>query len=345
MLKLLFSLMLISATVFGQDSLFYCENITSQEQYNFPVFHSKQRPLVAEKINQLLQISELRMLKGFEENNIFESVTVDDHSIYGRRISILDSVLDISKKLISVKFKISSCGSTCNYWTTYYNFNSGNGDMIQLEDIITDSLYNDFQKYIASKVVDQIKKGFYKDTPDSCSGDAWCNFTIKLVNNLSSFDEFYIKDNTLYVDCIEYFHKNMLPSDMTETLTAFSSQELKMYLNDFGKSIFGITDSISRFRSNRLPQLYSGKIGTEQIIMVLNDDGLESIQGEYVYTKYGHGIFISGRKVKDWIEMDEYDSAGKKVGQMEATIKGMEILGTWSNVDKSKTYPFFIKRR
>jgi hypothetical protein len=133
---------------------------------------------------------------------------------------------------------------------------------------------------------------------------------------------------------------------MNQTVSKFSTKEIKIYLNEFGKCLFGLTnDTISKFHSKNIHQVYTGEIGNENVIMVLNLNGIEFVEGEYVYQKYGHGIFIDGKKVNDWFEMDEYDSSGTKSGKIEATLKDMEIKGSWSNTDNTKTYPFFVKRK
>ena len=108
------------------------------DQFSFPIFSNRTNKYAAQKINQTMQLSELEILKGFETKSIFERVSYDGGGIYGNKVSIKFDVFDNTDRILSVQFNETSCGATCAYWVKYYNFNSGNGDLIQLKDLFTE---------------------------------------------------------------------------------------------------------------------------------------------------------------------------------------------------------------
>ncbi|MDJ1467959.1 hypothetical protein [Xanthocytophaga flava] len=97
---------------------------------SFPVFTDSTNSLAVQKINQMLQIVELELVKSAKQRNIFEQASFDDGTIYGGKVILTPTIYQNSDRLLSIGFWNSSCGATCAYWVSYYNFNPGNGDLI-----------------------------------------------------------------------------------------------------------------------------------------------------------------------------------------------------------------------
>jgi hypothetical protein len=80
---------LIVQSTTGQKNYFSTKTITtSDKSFSFPVFYNEKNLLAAEKINQLLQLSELELLAGHEKENIFEIVTNNPSALYGPKATI-----------------------------------------------------------------------------------------------------------------------------------------------------------------------------------------------------------------------------------------------------------------
>lgn len=308
--------------------------------FSFPIF-SKSNKFVAKKINQTLQITELNILKGFETNNIFEEVSIDDGTIYGGKLEITFTIQNNSNRLLSVKFAESSCGATCHYWVDYYNFNSGNGDIIQLKDLFTENGYKTFFNFVTKRRIAHLKKELTKKIK---ADEREYFYDIIGCYERDDLIDYYIKNNTLYIDGENCFSKNQKFSGI-KTISRFRLKEFKNYLNGYGKSLFSITkNSIRKYRSNILPQLFYGTIAQQDVLLVLNTGYEKEIRAEYVDLRYGKGIFLQGELNGTELTLIE-KIAKKDNGFIKAKFDGQNIVGTWISKDKTITHELRLTRK
>lgn len=328
-------------TAAGQTSYFPYKTL-SYNDFSFPIFDRQEDSTTTLKINQLLQLSELELLYGYQENNLFESVRVDPGTIYGGKVSMSYQILSNTPKMLSIKFDESSCGATCAYWVRYYNFNAGNGDLVQLKDCFTADGFVIFRQHVVNKRKAKFKKELNKLDP------AYKDDLNDVLGRFEQDDltDYYIKDSMIVIDGENNLYKNEKGFDL-DMLTKFYLSEFKDYLNDFGRAVFGITnDSMSGYHSSTLPQLFEGAIDTSlQIILVLNYDYENKMRGVYAYKKYGRGIFIDGELNNDTLILTEYDNDFDVNGHIDAVFDGYWIDGTWSNKDETKMLSIVAKRR
>jgi hypothetical protein len=129
---------------------------------------------------------------------------------------------------------------------------------------------------------------------------------------------------------------------------------LRPYLNEYGKSLFGLNNkAIKKFRSDILPQLFQGKIGEQKVVLVLNTGYEDEIRVEYVYSKYGKGIYLEGKIKANKLFLTEKLPKPRESGFIdyvdngfiEAKFDGQNIIGTWTNKDKTKTYDLKLTRK
>lgn len=319
---------------YSQVNYFTYQTVKKDNRFSFPILSSSKNPTVVKRINQLLQISELSILKGFETKNIFENAIYNNGTIYGGRTSLDFVIQSNSEKILSLKLDESSCGMTCTYWVRYYNFNSGNGDVIQLKDLFTAKTYKEFYSYVTNKRVSQMKNELLKVSKEEKE-------TLSdIVDHYKNDDlaDFYIKDNHLYIDGENCFSKHQ-KGHSVENICKFKLSEFSKYLNDYGKSLFSLSnEQISSFRSNLLPQLFYGKIGNEDILMVLKDGYPNTMKGEYVYMKYGKGIYLDGTLKANLLSLTENDDNLKDKGIINGVFQNNKLSGTWSNIQQTKSY-------
>lgn len=338
---LIFAFICVFFNAQAQQRHFSYRTISRGKDFNLPIFSDSANHAVAKRINQSLQIGELELLKGHETKHIFEKVSIDRGTIYGGKVDLSFTISTNNNRLLSLKFNESSCGMTCAYWVSYYNFNAGNGDMIQLKDIFTKTGYKIFRRFATKKRILQFKKELLKLETEERKGFD------EIIGSYEDDDlnDFCIKGNELLIDGENSFSKNQKFSGI-ETVCKFKLKEFYSYLNTYGKALFSKnTTNIADFRSNSLPQLFTGQIGTENILLLLVNNDENSFKGEYVYVKYGRGIFLEGKLNGDKLLLTEYDADFKPNGSIEAKLKQNQLVGTWTSIDKKKTYKITASKK
>lgn len=329
----------------------YKTDKTGRTDFSFPVFSKSSSSYATKKINQTLQISELEILKGFEEKSIFERISYDGGGIYGAKVSIGFKVYDNNSKVLSVKLDESSCGATCAYWVKYYNFNSGNGDLIQLKDLFTEKGFEKFFAFATRRRIAQLQKEIRKLHPSERGDFEGITGSYKA----DDLTDFYIKNNDLYIDGENSFSKNQkFASVEIKRISRFKPSEFNSYLNDYGKSLFGTSNNVvKKYRSNVLPQLFQGKIGNQTVVMVLNTGYENEIKAEYIYSKYGKGIYLEGKINANELSLTEKLPKPNETGFInyvdngfiKAKFDGQNITGNWTSGDKTNTYELKLTRK
>lgn len=317
---------------------------------SFPIFSNSSNKYAASKINQMLQISELKILKGFETESLFEKISYDGGGIYGGSTHIKFKVHDNNDRVLSIKFDQSSCGATCTYWVTYYNFNSGNGDSVQLKDLFTEKGYQKFFDFVTKRRTANLRKELVKKV-ETEQRENYSN--IIDCYERSDLEDYFVKNNLLFIDGENCFHKSQ-KFDGIETVSQFKSSEFEAYLNAYGKTLFGLTNrAVEKYRSNFLPQLFHGKIGNQNVLLVLNNGYEDVVRAEYVYSKYGNGIYLEGKIQGKLLSLVEKLPKPNETGLInyvdngfiEANFDGRNITGTWTNQDKTKIYNLALSRK
>jgi hypothetical protein len=304
------------------------------------VFRGK--PASINKINQTLQICELSLLKGFETKHIFEEVSGFVDGIYGGKVEVTFNVKKNTDRALSIQFKEASCGATCRYWVNYYNFNPGNGDLVQLRDLFTRWGYDVFFKQVTKKRIAQFKRELRKVKASEREGYQDIIGSYELDDSL---EDFYLKGNAIYIDGENSFSKHQKFAGI-ETISRFNLNEFENHLNEYGKCFFSLMRcSIAKFRSRTLPQLFHGTIAGQNVLMILNTEYDIGMRAEYLYTKYGKGIFLTGELIGTKLEMTEKDAKYKDSGSILADFDGTRLEGVWTDKDRIIHHRLLLSRR
>jgi hypothetical protein len=333
-------LFLSGIATYSQNSYFSVKKIKSNDDFSFPIFSDRNAFSVSKKINQLLQISELEILREFPDQNIFKKISTNKDGLYGGKVSISYAIQANTSKLLSIKFDQASCGMTCHYWVRYYNFNAQNGDLLQLKDMFTEAGYHEFYKKIAQKRIKELRREIKK-----LDKEAQADFKeIETYYADDDLNDFYIKNGNLYIDGDNSFHKNLKFSGI-ETVCMFRSAEFKKFLNANGKSIFNLNNQpIKEFHSKSFPQLYKGKIAGKNVLMAINAGYKNDFRAEYVYLRYGEGIFLNGELNGTTLSLSEKNIDDKDTSIIVAEFKNNQIEGTWTSKQKKKIYKVSLKK-
>jgi hypothetical protein len=73
----------------------------------------------------------------------------------------------------------------------------------------------------------------------------------------------------------------------------------------------------------------------------------KEVKAEYVYFRYGHGIFLSGKMNKGQLDLMEYiNGKNSYKARLKAYFDGWNIKGIYYTlVDTAKTHPVLLKRQ
>lgn len=321
-------------------------------EFSFPIFSRGSNDRASIKINRLLQLSELYVLaKPPYSKHIFDQSNANDGSIYGGKVSLQATIYANNSRILSLGFDQSACGATCGYWNRYYNFNSGNGNRIELKDIFTSDGYQAFFKTVLEKrslkYRKEIKKKVEPQYQESYLDTVGCF-------ERDDFSDFYIRKETIVIDGYNCLFKGQ-KFDGLNMINAFELSVFRKHLNSYGRTLFGLERAdISEFRSKELPQLFEGSVnGSYPIVMVLGREFDGGYEGFYAYLKYGEGIRIEGSEVGDKIELTEYILSptvtvgprgeirkAVKNGFITGRLSGQSFEGFWTDTSKPKQLAF-----
>ena len=349
--KFTLTFLLITSVFFvkAQDGYFKVREVKrDSSSLSFPIFSRIGDSSTVKNINQLLQLQELQLLYGYQKDNIFENISKLDTThglIIG--ISMLScNVLANTPRTLSIKVNKSVSMPTTNYWVKYYNFNSGNGNLIQLKDLFKPEDFAFIKQMILEK-----RRAVFKNALQNVDKERQ-PYLMDILDcyQVDSLQDYYIQDTTIVIDGENCVSKNQKIFDLN-IIAQFNLSEFKSYLNAYGRAVFGLTtDNMAKYHSFGLSQLFDGTIGNIPITIIINHDYYnydfsEGIRGEYIYRKYGQGIILEGTLNNNKLTLTEKTPDYKDNGYINATFDGKEINGTWTDSTKTKTLKLIAKRR
>ncbi len=347
------SLLIATSVSANGSGYFSVQKISKGHDFSFPILKSGKES--DKKINQLLQLTELRALADIKYKHLFDTVSIDDGSIYGGKHAISYKIHSNNERIFSVGFDNSSCGATCHYWVTYHNFNSQNGDRIVLRDLFTNDGYKQFADIVSRTRVKKyrsevMKKVEAEEQESFLTAVGWIE--------ADDLDDFAIEPNAMLIDGENTLHKGMKFNGINMEVR-FGLPVFKKFLNEYGKTVFGLRKgSTAKYRSNSLPQLFTGTVnGKSPFVAVVFNDRYDGVEGIYAYLKYRTGIYLTGQLDKHQVSLTEHILIPKPLnphtntshkwedgGTISGTFNGQQLEGTWADRSKTKTLPFTARR-
>lgn len=363
MRKLLFAIGLIFAAgipILCQDSPYFTvSNIRNGADYSFPMLESRRNLDVETRINQFLQLSELRALVGRNRRSAFDQVAINDGSIYGGKVSLSYRLHANSSRIFSLDVFSSLDGATTHWWNRYYNFNPRNGDQMILSDLFTVEGYEKFKAVVIKRRAQEFRKKVIKkvakDDRDSYYG---------VIGSIEQDDlsDFFIKGSSITIDGYNLLGKSFC-CDGVGMEVRFPLSTFAPYLNKWGRIIFGLSNGdTEKFRSASLPQLFTGAVdGRSKFVAVLFSDTGKfdsgGVEGIYAYLKYRKGIYLTGTLDGERLELTEHvltkttlnpktdvDHEFVDNGSIVGTFDGKTLTGVWADKNKTQSFPIFAKR-
>lgn len=286
-----------------------------------------------------MQISELRSVDGYYKSSVFEGVIDLEDAEFNYYFGIDFEVQHNTPQLLSVRFSLNSCGATCYYWTTCYNFNAQTGEPIQLGDLLTaeglENISNKAATRWKARVDDALK------TQDELDADAAATIGECLEDTDMMLESFYVQGNDLIIDaenCLPMFAKFM---DI-DTAIRISVKELTPFLSDYGKSIFGIgSKPVSGFASEYLLkalQVYGNKSKDVFLGLVTTTNGTV---GYYANKKAG--IYAYGESENNTGLVLGVDNDGGRIGSITIDLEGNNATVVYEDANGKKMPVLLVK--
>ncbi|OOQ58254.1 hypothetical protein [Mucilaginibacter pedocola] len=338
-------LVFISIRAVGQKGYFRIKPITNTKytgKLQFPILlKDTSKGVAIEKINQFLQLAELELLNGHQHDNIFEKVAVGKVGLYGNKSDLSYSIYSNNNKTLSIGLQETASGMTMHYWSSYYTFNSGNGDLIQLSDLFTKTGYQQFRKQVVKKATRQLKEQV-EEMGDQATF-TWLTDALASLKEINNFD-FYLQRDTIVVNA-----EAILPKEgraQFDMHLKFHLSEFKQWLDDQGKCLFNINKAdIASYRCRSLPQLFAGNIGKHRILLIIRPSYGDEYQGIYCYEKFGKGIYMEGKITKGHITMEEKTEDFDTQATISGVFRQDSIIATWKKNGNSVRLPLFAHRK
>lgn len=346
-------IMLLFTGIFasGQRPFFAVETVRNGEDFSFPILNARRNHHVETKINQLLQLSELRGLADRKRRDVFEQAIIDDGSIYGRKVSLDFTLYANNPRILSVGINNSMDGATTHWWVSYYNFNSQNGDLISLRDLFTKSGYKKFVEL----VITRRSKAYRSEVVTKVKPDEREIF-LGVLGSIESdeLSDFAIGPRSITIDGENLLGKSFCCENL-EMNVRVDRRVFKRWLNAYGRIVFGLQKGCLRnYRSNRLPQLFRGKMGEKfPFVAVLNVDGRGGVEGIYAYLKHRKGIFLTGTIEENAVQLTEHLLVETEMnihtrsnhrfvdnGTISGTFDLSSLKGIWTGKEKERSMTF-----
>jgi len=346
------AVMILRPIAIAQGGFFQKEMVRKGKHFSFPVFSQPSRRHVAKKINRFLQLSELYIIaKPPYTHRIFEQSTANDGSIYGGKSAIRANVYSNNDRVLSVGFSQESCGATCGYWNSYYNFNSGNGDRIELTELFEPDGYQKFFKAVLkkreSKYRREVRKKVEPAEQEAYLGTLGCFESDDL-------SDFFVRGRSIVIDGDSCLAKSQKFSGLDMNV-GIDLKDFHQHLSPYGRAIFGLSSQkVSAYRSTELPQLFEGSVNDAfPFVMVLREDSWGGYAGHYAYLKYGEGLALTGSTVAGEIKLKELvlsrDVVINELGEVRKPVQsgtvtgrlvGNRFVGFWNDISCANTYSF-----
>jgi hypothetical protein len=326
----------------AQQPYFSYRTLTKGDHISFPVFASNTNATAATDINRLLQVRELQVLDGYYKDNIFEGIAdPQDEAVY-YTYDVSFDVKENTPRLLSLRFNISSCGATCYYWSSCYNFNPQTGEPVQLGDLFTAEGLDSFEKKAKGRwnaQIDAVIKG-----PDAETLEIMEPFRGCFDDTFILLESFYIQGDDLYIDAENCLPKYAKFYDI-DTAVRFSIKELTSYMNDYGRSVFGLSKELpTAYKGELLKELIVGTNPHKDIVLALVIEGHTIITGYYAAIRNGIYAPLDGAYENGKMNCEVIDDGARTIARVSATIEGDRITVVYEDASGNKMPAVALKR-
>ena len=323
-------------------------NVLASETVNhFPDIASSLRPKVAEKINTVLQVSELDIVPGSYKNPYTRK---DPSSPYfannGDAHGFSYKMTYVSERLTSISISGEGCGAYCESFTHSYLFDLNSGDRVTIEEMLTPEGITALQNSMIAKNKETMQT-FLQTLQNSTGEDIQTqkdmyNSCISDTRGTIANSRYFIGGNGtlsfVHPRCSN--HAIAALDDLGEFTNTFAHADVQPYLTPYGQSLMGGAYLIPTVNTPQY-KMFKGTVDNRYPVTLVMDkiesDG--SVMAHYWYDKQRKLIPISGRYSEGKLTLKEERTQGG-VTTLAATIQldwqGGKLIGFWQDATTSQ---------
>lgn len=340
--------LLLSCLSFSQQKNVKISDLQPKsEDTVFPVVSYPQNPLVENKINTFLQVSELEYIPD-SGGNPFKKVSTASNSYTSYVYFYSWKKLETPRNILSICIDGEASGAYPEGFSDWKNFDLRTGNYINAEDLFQASSVKTvnglIQKRIKKRVGDFLtelksEKNISEEVQEQIGLYEGC-FMDYTLNDVKYF---FAKDKITFIAGRCSNHAMRALDDLGSHELEFTYKELEKYWSPYAKKLISGSEKVDG--TSPANKLFKGKIDGKYPITVLfngiNEDN--SFSATYWYDKNKQPINWRGEFVHDHFSITEDDYHSEELKQwipralIEANLKGNKIIGTWQDY-KTKKY-------
>ncbi len=347
MKKGLLFFILFSCICFSQKKNVQISNLQPKsENFVFPQISYAEKPLVENKINTYLQVSQLEYVPNSGGNP--SKLISTGKTSYSNFVYFYSwEKLETPKNILSIALEGEATGAYPEGFSIWKNFDLRTGNFINAKDLFqpdtVKTIENLIQKSIRKEVNDflvQLKSE--KNPSDEVSEQilmyegCFTHFT------LDGIEYYFAKDKIRFIAGRCSNHAMRALDELDSHIVEFSYRELEKYWSPYAKNLLSDSETVNKTSFDN--KLYKGKIDRKYPITVLIDqvykDG--SFSADYWYDKNKKLIEWNGKLKGNHISVVENDYYSDEARQwilkalVEADLQGNKIMGTWQDYTTKK---------
>lgn len=313
----------------GQEGYFNVESVESEHgDYSFSLVKHPSATEITTKINNFMQLYVLKKSHLLHED-IFSDMI--DEMGYGT-ISLQYEILANNEAYLSIEFSSETQAAYPDYHSFYMTFNSATGDVINLNELLTEEGIDHLNDQVKEGFNEIIKKNFLASLEfagsledEDLNQAIEVTFDLTRCNAIWEIHKFGLTENAIKVEKERCYPHAMRPMDIS-WVSGVNTKSL--YGSDFtpyGGQLVKSKKPVSKTNyKNKTDFLYlAGKIdGKYPFTMYLDLYGTEA-NGYYWYDKFGDIIDLKGSRNENKLILKE------KSGSFEIQLSDDGISGKW----------------
>lgn len=277
----------------AQDNYFKVTTLSLKDG-SVPVFSNKKAKKVSKRINEYLQLATVGSLAEAGKDSITSVydyvILLNNNRCLSVRCTPIDSTLPVPTKSIA--------------------FNAATGQVIALTDLFSTTGLGELKRMIQRQHADAVAQYIAAENKEEANK---C-----LKNNLSLFT---LKQGMISIQSASCFPANT----PYRAVLDMPVQPVQNLLSNYGFGVFGLNPDVKmkKMVTNSLPNLYSGKIGSDAVLLQLDPAVDKRLSGVLYNVRTGKSIPVQGS-----FRSNHFDAEGSW-GKLSVVISNGMVQGNF----------------